>query len=235
LLHHDGTDKTPQDVSIPKFWEEWNVKFPPDTQKNHPDDDMDRDASSSSSSSSSKLYPRDKVYMLQRKKGKLGSKTLGRTTGWIHRAVLSKASPRVVEQWSGIHYDKVDENGHLHITLADGITKRILEVDHIVVCAGQEVNHTLWLECQNEDQEELEEAPNASAPNTTTPFWNDRVYTIGGAYQAGELDAKRAMDMGTRLAMEIHLDTHSKKLDCYMDRPPTAEEKMYQWLQKWRK
>jgi 2,4-dienoyl-CoA reductase (NADPH2) len=202
-LHHDGTDKTPQDVSLPKFWDEWNIKFPPS---------MDQDDDS--------VVPppchRDKLYLLQRKKGKLGA-TLGRTTGWIHRAVLSKAT-NVVEQLSGVQYDRVDENGHLHLTLSDGITKRVLEVDHIVVCAGQEVNNSLLLDCQEEDEQ------------SSISFWKDRVYTIGGAYQAGELDAKRAIDMGTRLAMDIHLKDPTQ---CYKERPPAAEEKMYQWLRKW--
>jgi 2,4-dienoyl-CoA reductase (NADPH2) len=162
-------------------------------------------------------YPRDALYMLQRKKGKLGA-NLGRTTGWIHRAVVSKAQS-VVEQLDGVAYDQVDENGNLHITLSDGITKRILEVDHIVVCAGQEVKNELWLQCLEEDEQ------------TGTRFWKDRIFTIGGAYQAGELDAKRAIDMGTRLAMDIHLSENVHK--CYQERVPTAEEEMYQWLRKW--
>ena len=112
----------------------------------------------------------------------------------------------------GVTYDKVDDDGNLHITYNDGV-KRILEVDNIIVCAGQLVQNTLELESKGTELE-------------------GKVFTIGGAYQAGELDAKRAIDMGTRLAMEIHNDSivpGQHKLEA----PTGAEEKMFEFLKKW--
>ena len=85
-----------------------------------------------------------------------------------------------------VKYERIDENGHLHIT-QDG-RPRVLEVDNIVICAGQVEYH------------ELEQAAQRDATSSLA----ERVYTIGGAYAAGELDAKRAIDMGTRLALKIH-------------------------------
>ena len=116
---------------------------------------------------------------MQRKDERLG-KRLGKTTGWAHRMSLKD---KQVVMHQGVQYDKIDENGNLHIT-QDGKPK-VLEVDNIVVCAGQV-----------EYRELLDQAKqNGEASN---------VYTIGGAQMAGELDAKRAIDMGTRLALKIH-------------------------------
>jgi len=117
---------------------------------------------------------------MQRKKGKLG-KNLGKTTGWIHRTTLNKGN---VEMIDNVKYERVDENGHLHIS-QDG-KKRVLEVDNVVICAGQVEHKDL----------ELSAKENAALAA--------KVYPIGGAYFAGELDAKRAIDMGTRLASKIH-------------------------------
>ena len=113
----------------------------------------------------------------------------------------------------GVSYDKIDADGNLHVTYNKDGTKRVLEVDNIVVCAGQMVNNALELEAKGTRLEH-------------------KVYTIGGAFQAGELDAKRAIDMGTRLAMEIHNDAivpGKHKLEA----PTGAEEKMFKFLQKW--
>jgi 2,4-dienoyl-CoA reductase (NADPH2) len=116
------------------------------------------------------------VYLLQRKSTKHG-KDLGKTTGWIHRASLKS---RNVEMIGGVKYNKVDDAG-LHITDKKG-QEKVLDVDTVIVCAGQV------------PLRELEE-PLKKAGIT--------VFRIGGADEAGELDAKRAIDQGTRLAAAI--------------------------------
>lgn len=115
------------------------------------------------------------VFMLKRSKGKFGN-TLGKTTGWIHRQTVED---RGVEQISGVTYDKIDDQG-LHITVSG--KPRLLEVDTIVVCAGQEPNREL-----------LEPLTKAGVG----------VHVIGGAKEAAELDAKRAIDQGARLAAAL--------------------------------
>ncbi|WP_410629674.1 FAD-dependent oxidoreductase [Amycolatopsis sp. cmx-4-83] len=115
------------------------------------------------------------VYLLQRKKSGIGS-GLGKTSGWVHRAALKA---KKVEQLPGVSYDRVDDEG-LHITV-DG-TPRLLEVDTVVVCAGQEPVRDL-----------ADELRAAGLP----------VHLIGGADVAAELDAKRAIDQGTRLAAAL--------------------------------
>ncbi len=117
------------------------------------------------------LVPARELVMLQRKDGKLG-KGLGKTTGWIHRTELAR---RGVQMVAGVEYDRIDDAG-LHISV-DG-ERRILEVDSIVICAGQESRRSL--------------ADELTALGVTT-------HLIGGANVAGELDAKRAIDQGTRL------------------------------------
>lgn len=115
------------------------------------------------------------VYLLQRKKSKVGA-NLGKTTGWIHRASLIN---KEVQMMSGVEYQKIDDAG-LHI-LINGESK-CLEVDNIIVCAGQE------------PLRELQDAlVNAGKP----------VHLIGGADVAAELDAKRAIKQGTELAAVI--------------------------------
>lgn len=115
--------------------------------------------------------PRE-VFLLQRKTSKVGS-GLGKTTGWIHRSGLQQKG---VNMLPGCEYLKIDDAG-LHIRL--GNEERILEVDNIIVCAGQE------------SLTELKDGLNAP------------VHLIGGAHLASELDAKRAIDQGTRLAATI--------------------------------
>ncbi len=116
-----------------------------------------------------------RVYLLQRKKSGIGS-GLGKTSGWVHRAALKA---KRVEQIPGVAYEKIDDAG-LHITV-DG-TPRLLEVDTVVVCAGQEPVRDL-----------ADELRAAGLP----------VHLIGGADVAAELDAKRAIDQGTRLAAAL--------------------------------
>ncbi|MFI1466592.1 FAD-dependent oxidoreductase [Streptomyces wuyuanensis] len=120
------------------------------------------------------LSPRT-VHLLQRKTSKVGA-GLGKTTGWIHRTELKH---RGVTMVAGAAYDRIDDEG-LHITV-DG-TARTIPVDTVVLCTGQEPRRDLY--------EEL-----AAAGRT--------VHLIGGADVAAELDAKRAIDQGTRLAASL--------------------------------
>ena len=115
------------------------------------------------------------VFLLQRKTNKIGE-SLGKTTGWIHRVTLKQ---RNVSMINGVAYNRIDEQG-LHITLKDA--PRLLEVDTVIICAGQEPMRDL--------QEELE--------SNAMP-----VHLIGGAELAVELDAKRAIEQGARLAAEL--------------------------------
>ncbi|WXA89792.1 NADPH-dependent 2,4-dienoyl-CoA reductase [Pendulispora rubella] len=116
--------------------------------------------------------PTRKVYLLQRKKESLG-KGLGRTSGWVHRAALKGKG---VEMIPGVSYDKVDDAG-LHITVRGA--PRVLAVDNVVICAGQEPLRAL--------KEQLEQR-------------GVRVRVVGGADVAAELDAKRAILQATELA-----------------------------------
>ncbi|WP_237065952.1 NADPH-dependent 2,4-dienoyl-CoA reductase [Microbulbifer guangxiensis] len=112
------------------------------------------------------------VYLLQRKNSKVGAR-LGKTTGWIHRTSLKH---RQVEMIAGVQYQKIDDRG-LH--LQDGEESRLLEVDNIIICAGQEPERTLHAELEK---------------------LGIHSHLIGGADEAAELDAKRAIDQGSRLA-----------------------------------
>ena len=119
-----------------------------------------------------------KVYLLQRKPGKIGA-GLGKTTGWVHRAALKS---KQVEQLRGVNYERIDDEG-LHLTFGpDHENRRVLAVDTIVICAGQEP---------------VRDLAGALAPA------NRPIHLIGGADVAAELDAKRAIDQATRLALTL--------------------------------
>jgi 2,4-dienoyl-CoA reductase (NADPH2) len=115
------------------------------------------------------------IWLLQRKASKPG-KGLGKTTGWIHRLSLRK---RGVQMLSGVQYRRIDDDG-LHIE-HDG-EEKILAVDNVILCAGQEPRRELLGPLQA-----------AGRP----------VHLIGGADVAAELDAKRAIKQGTELAARI--------------------------------
>jgi len=119
-----------------------------------------------------------RIYLIQRKTGKHGA-TLGKTTGWIHRQSLKDKG---VEMIAGAHYDKVSTQGlHLHINHQP----ELIEADTIVLCTGQESNNGLYNELKNQPE---------------TPY---QVHLIGGAHIAQEIDAKRAIDDGIRLAHQL--------------------------------
>jgi 2,4-dienoyl-CoA reductase (NADPH2) len=116
--------------------------------------------------------PARSITLMQRSQGKLGA-GLGKTTGWIHRSSLKRLN---VEMLSGVQYERIDDEG-LHIRVDE--QARTLKVDHVVICAGQVERRDLI-------------APLRDAGLS--------VHVIGGADVAAELDAKRAIDQGSRLA-----------------------------------
>lgn len=117
------------------------------------------------------------IVMLQRKPTKVGL-TLGKTTGWIHRAKLGHLG---VEMMRGVEYQRIDDRG-LHILVGPNKTPRLLEVDSVVLCAGQISNRSLATDLE---------------ARGVKPF------VIGGAFEASELDAKRAIEQGVRTAIGI--------------------------------
>jgi len=118
--------------------------------------------------------PRE-IFMFKRSKGKFGG-NLGKTTGWIHRSTLKKKNVQFINE---VQYTKIDDEG-LHYTQNN--EQKILEVDTVVICAGQL------------PFKELLEPLQAKGI---------KVHVIGGADVAAELDAKRAINQACRLAAEI--------------------------------
>lgn len=115
------------------------------------------------------------IFLLQRKPTTVGA-GLGKTTGWIHRAGLKN---RDVQMIAGASYEKVDDQG-LHIIVNE--KPMLLEVDNVVVCAGQEPFTAMFDQLKADGK---------------------AVHLIGGAKEAGELDAKRAIRQGAELAAVI--------------------------------
>ncbi|SNS94834.1 FAD-dependent oxidoreductase [Tropicimonas sediminicola] len=117
------------------------------------------------------------ITLLQRKAERPG-KRLGKTTGWIHRAELQMMG---VAMRGGVGYDRITPQG-IEVSSADGTQPSLIEADTVVLCAGQE------------SQRDLADALEAAGRS---------VHVIGGADVAAELDAKRAIDQGTRLAARL--------------------------------
>ncbi|MCB8769510.1 oxidoreductase [Acinetobacter soli] len=115
------------------------------------------------------------IYLLQRKASSVGA-TLGKTTGWIHRTGLKNRNVKMI---AGVQYEKIDDQG-LHIQVGEKTT--VLDVDHVIICAGQESFTVMY--------EPLKQL-------------GKNVHLIGGAKEAGELDAKRAIRHGAELAAMI--------------------------------
>ncbi|MCA3239424.1 MAG: FAD-dependent oxidoreductase [Curvibacter sp.] len=157
-LMHSGSSPS---VDAPKFYAEWGI----DTSYAH---------AGGIQSPQVEAGPR-KLHLLQRKESKVGDQ-LGKTTGWIHRTSLKA---RRVSMTPGVQYQKIDDTG-LHICV--GGEEKVLLVDNVVLCAGQE------------PQRELLAALQAAGCC---------VHLIGGADVAAELDAKRAIHQGTTLAAAI--------------------------------
>jgi 2,4-dienoyl-CoA reductase (NADPH2) len=122
--------------------------------------------------------PARQVTLLQRKAERPG-KRLGKTTGWIHRAALRMKG---VEMVAGVNYERIDKDG-LHISFGEARENpKLIEADTIVLCAGQVSERSL---------------------GDTLEAKGMQVHVIGGADLAAELDAKRAIDQGTRLAAAL--------------------------------
>ncbi|KPX94819.1 NADPH-dependent 2,4-dienoyl-CoA reductase [Pseudomonas meliae] len=121
--------------------------------------------------------PARQVYLLQRKSSKVGD-GLGKTTGWIHRTGLKN---KQVHMLNSVQYLKIDDAG-LHIRIGEDGEEKLLAVDNIVICAGQDPLRELYDDLVSAGQS---------------------VHLIGGADVAAELDAKRAIDQGSRLAAAL--------------------------------
>ena len=122
--------------------------------------------------------PAREVYLLQRTTGPQGRR-LGKTSGWVHRASLKA---KKVQQLSGVNYERIDDEG-LHISFgANRSGRRVLDVDNVVICAGQEP---------------VRDLEQGLRRNGIDP------HIIGGAALAVELDAKRAIKQGTELAARL--------------------------------
>lgn len=147
--------------TIPTFMEEWGV-------------DMNYTVRGALQKNHATKSPRE-VYLLQRSKGKLGG-GLGKTTGWIHRAALKMKKVKMIAE---VSYEKINEEG-FHIKVAG--VPQVLDVDNIVICAGQISNNQLY---------------HAIKENYTN------VHLIGGALEAGDLDAKRAIEQGYQIGIRI--------------------------------
>ncbi|HEC01574.1 MAG TPA: FAD-binding protein [Sphingomonadales bacterium] len=157
LLSHAGKSSS---LDIPTFMAEWGI-------------DMTFHARGGVEGISPIVPPSPReITLLQRKSSKVGA-GLGKTSGWAHRVGLKKKGVTMI---AGCEYHRIDDQG-LHFSV--GGEERLLEVDNVIVCAGQTPLRTLMEGLAKPCQ------------------------LIGGADVAAELDAKRAIDQGTRLAAEI--------------------------------
>jgi 2,4-dienoyl-CoA reductase (NADPH2) len=158
-LLHDPRRTLPE--SVPDWCAQWGV----DLNGNTPGGLVSPAAAS----------PLRQIFLLQRKATRVGA-GLGKTSGWVHRAVLQRQG---VEMLRGVDYRRIDDQG-LHLTV-NGVA-RLLEVDHIVLCAGQEPCNELL------------------PPKGQASAGSPKFHCIGGAARAAELDAKRAIREGAVLA-----------------------------------
>ena len=121
------------------------------------------------------LETKRQIYLFQRKSGKVGA-SLGKTTGWIHRFSLRNKDVKMI---NSVKYNKIDDKG---LNYFKNNKEFILDVDHIVICAGQLSNNKIFDSCKEQN------------PNTEI---------IGGAFYAFELDAKKAIDQAVRSAAKV--------------------------------
>lgn len=160
LLTHTGKSTS---LDRDAFWKEWGIDLGIDARGGIAGIEAQPSAAAR------------QVYLLQRKKSKVGA-GLGKTTGWIHRSGLRN---KQVKMLPGTEYIKIDDEG-LHIRV--GGEPQVLAVDNIILCSGQTPLRDL--------QEELEASGLV-------------VHLVGGADVAAELDAKRAIDQGSRVAASL--------------------------------
>ena len=163
FLVHEGTSPT---EDLPAWMKEWGVADPAEHRAGLAPEGPQPHA------------PARAVTLLQRKAEKPG-KRLGKTTGWIHRAALQMKDVKMI---GGVNYERIDAKG-LHVSFGEAREKpTVIEVDTIVLCAGQLSDRSL--------------ADKLAAQGTPC-------HVIGGADVAAELDAKRAINQGTRLAATL--------------------------------
>jgi len=160
FLSHDA-GHAPSSLDIPAFMSEWGI-------------DMQMEGPGGLKPESPMTSPRE-IWLLQRKPTPPG-RDLGKTTGWVHRLALKRRGVRML---AGVEYLRIDDGG---LTILQGGTERLLEVDNVVICAGQEPRRDLM-------------GPIEAAGR--------RAHLIGGAKLAVELDAKRAIEEGSRLAAAL--------------------------------
>ena len=163
FLIHDGHSPT---LDLDEWLEEWGVVDPAEAR------------GGVAVNRAPPPPPPREITLLQRKPGKHGA-NLGKTTGWIHRATLKMNNVRMV---GGVNYERIGDEGLLISYGKDRESPEWIDVDTIVLCAGQL------------PQRELQ-SPLADAGMT--------VHVIGGADVATELDAKRAINQGSRLAATL--------------------------------
>ena len=161
IAEYLSQNETSSSLSVSAFMQEWGV----DMNYNH----------AGALTQPQHGEPAREIYLMQRSKGKLGA-GLGKTTGWIHRKSLRD---RQVKMLGEVQYQKIDDQG-LHITVKG--TPQTLEVDNIIICAGQEPLRELWQPLQDQ---------------------GIKVHLIGGADEARELDAKRAIKQASWLAAQV--------------------------------
>ena len=160
FLSHDPAH-SPSSLDVPAFMKEWGI-------------DMSLESRGGVVPAPALESPRE-IWLLQRKSTPPG-RDLGKTTGWVHRLALKR---RGVRMMAGVSYERIDDRG---LAITQGGESRLLEVDHVVICAGQEPRRDL--------------AAGIEAAGY-------RVRFIGGSHLATELDAKRAIDEGSRLAAAL--------------------------------
>ncbi len=163
FLLHDGDSAT---LDLEQWMHEWGVVDPAEARGGL---SKDREPPGP---------PRRELTLLQRKSGKHGA-NLGKTTGWIHRAVLKMGN---VQQVGGVSYEKIGDQGLMVSYGEKRENPTWIEVDNVILCAGQIPFR------------ELQEPLTAAGIKT---------HIIGGADVASELDAKRAINQGSRLAAEL--------------------------------
>lgn len=150
-----------ESMNVKTFMKEWGV-------------DMDYKTGGALLKNEVVKSPRE-VFLLQRKKGKLGER-LGKTTGWIHRSALKMKKVKMMDD---VTYQKIDDAG-LHIQVKG--VPQLLEVDNVIICAGQVSNNQLFTKLKEK---------------------HTNVHLIGGALEAGELDAKRAIEQGVKVGIAL--------------------------------
>jgi 2,4-dienoyl-CoA reductase (NADPH2) len=160
FLSHDDRH-APTSLDIPAFMSEWGI-------------DMQMAGPGGLKAEAPPRSPRE-IWLLQRKPTPPG-RDLGKTTGWVHRLALKRRGVRML---AGVAYLGIDERG---LRIRHGGEERLLEVDHVVICAGQEPRRELV-------------APIEAAGR--------QAHLIGGAKLAVELDARRAIEEGSRLAAAL--------------------------------